>query len=279
MKATKLIFGLFVIFLFIATVILHFGSEPRIKLATTTSLQNSGLLDFLLPKFERDTGIRVDVIAVGTGKALKLGRTGDVDVVLVHAPSAEEEFVKDGFGLNRIMIMYNDFVIVGPSANPARITNDPIDAFKKIAQTKAYFVSRGDDSGTHKKEKELWSLAGVKPRGDWYLEVGQGMGQTLCIANEKKAYCLVDRGTFLAYREKIDLVILCEGRKEFVNPYSIIPINPQVHSNVRYNLVKRLVKWFCQAQTQELIGSYTKNGQVLFHPALAYGPLNKKGKK
>jgi tungstate transport system substrate-binding protein len=242
-------------------------SEERIKLATTTSTDNSGLLEVLLPPFEAKYNIRVDVIAVGTGKALRLGENGDVDIVLVHAREAEEQFIEKGYGVNRRDLMYNDFVFVGSEDDPAGITgNDAITALKKIAATKQPFVSRGDESGTHAKEKKLWAAAEINPEGVWYVETGQGMGATLQMADEKQAYCLTDRGTFIALEKKLDLVILCEGDERLLNPYGIIAVNPHRHPHVNYVQAMSLIGWFTSPEGQRIIGEFKKNDQVLFYP-------------
>lgn len=241
----------------------------RLKLATTTSVENSGLLSALLPPFERKLGVRVDVIAVGTGKALKLGENGDVDVLLVHDREAEKKFIRDGFGLNWREVMYNDFVIVGPPEDPAGIRGkDAVEAFRRIARGRYLFISRGDESGTHKREKKLWELAGIKPQGKWRLETGQGMGATLQIANEKRGYTLVDRGTYLAYEKKVDLVILSQKDRLLFNPYSIIAVNPQRHPRVNYLYAMALIGWLTSPEGQKIIGEFKKEGKVLFHPLL-----------
>ena len=244
-----------------------FGGQRIVKMATTTSTENSGLLAALLPPFEREYGIRVHVIAVGTGKALKLGENGDVDIVFVHARPADEEFVADGFGVNRREVMYNDFVIVGPAADPAQIRGsaDAAAALTAIAQTKVTFVSRGDDSGTHKKEKALWQAARLRPEGRWYMEVGQGMGATLLIASEKGAYCLTDRGTFIAYRGKADLTILCQGDERLYNPYGIMAVNPARWPHVKYVEAMALIGWVTSPGGQAIIGGFKKEGQSLFN--------------
>ncbi|UCD85849.1 MAG: substrate-binding domain-containing protein [Deltaproteobacteria bacterium] len=242
-------------------------AEERLKMATTTSTENSGLLYVLLPPFEKEFNVKVDVIAVGTGKALKLGENGDVDVVFVHARAAEDEFINEGFGVNRRDVMYNDFIIVGPKDDPAGIKgNSASESLKKIAEGKQYFISRGDESGTHKKEKELWKLTRIEPQGKWYLEAGQGMGATLQIADEKKAYCLVDRGTYIAYEKKVDLVILCEGDKILFNPYGIMAVNPKRHPHMNYTYAMALIGWVTSPQGQKIIGEFKKEGKVLFHP-------------
>lgn len=247
------------------------SAEPpqiRIKLATTTSTENSGLLYELLPPFERQFNAKVDIIAVGTGKALKLGENGDVDIVLVHARAAEDEFVKNGFGVNRRDVMYNDFVIVGPAKDPAELqgTGDVTQALRKIRDSGAGFVSRGDDSGTHKKEKSLWKEADIQPEGKWYMESGQGMSATLQIADEKEAYCLADRGTFIAYGNKTELLILHEGDERLFNPYGIIAVNPAKHRHVKYVYAMALIGWVTSPEGQRLIGGFKKGGETLFHP-------------
>ena len=238
-------------------------------MATTTSTDNSGLLEVLLPPFEKATGIRVDVIAVGTGKALKLGEGGNVDVVLVHAREAEDAFVSAGFGVNRRDVMHNDFVVVGPREDPAGIrgTARADDGFRAIAGRGAPFVSRGDDSGTHKKEKALWKEAGITPSPPWHMETGQGMGHTLIVANEKRAYCLADRGTAIAFRQKLDLEVLLEGDPRLFNPYGIIAVNPARHPHTRYREAMRLIAWVTSPDGQRIIGEFRKEGEVLFHPA------------
>lgn len=244
------------------------ANPTHLKLATTTSTENSGLLGVLLPPFEEKFGIKVDVIAVGTGKALKLGENGDVDVVLVHARAAEDKFIQEGYGVNRRDVMYNDFIILGPSNDPAEIKGEKnaVSVLKKIVERKAYFVSRGDDSGTHKKEKSLWQKTGINPQGKWYMEVGQGMGAALQIAYEKQAYILCDRGTFLAYKDKIDLVILFEGDTLFFNPYGIMAVNPALYPQVKYIEAMQLVAWVISVEGQKIIKEYKKEGEALFYP-------------
>lgn len=243
------------------------AEQIRIRMATTTSTENSGLLNELLPPFEKMFSVKVDVIAVGTGKALKLGENGDVDVVFVHARKAEDNFVEEGFGVNRRDVMYNDFVIVGPEDDPAFIRgNDGVEALTKIFYNKSFFVSRGEESGTHKKEKELWKIKDIEPEGKWYLETGQGMGATLQLADEKQAYTLIDRGTYIAYKDKVNLVILCEGDKRLFNPYGIIAVNPKRHPHTNYIHAMALIGWVTSPEGQEIIGDFKKGGKVLFHP-------------
>jgi len=259
------------VFLFAVSMILIssvYASPIHLKLATTTSTENSGLLGVLLPPFEEKYGIKVDVIAVGTGKALALGENGDVDVVLVHARAAEDKFIEEGYGVNRRDVMFNDFIILGPSDDPADIKdeNNVILALKKIADCKAYFVSRGDDSGTHKKEKILWQKAEITPEGKWYMEIGQGMGAALQVAYERQAYILCDRGTFLAYKNKIDLIILSEGDALLFNPYGIMVVNPARYLQVKYIEAMQLIAWVTSVEGQKIIREYKKEGEILFHP-------------
>ena len=244
-----------------------FASE-RIRMATTTSTDNSGLLEVILPPFEKMHGVTVDVIAVGTGKAIKLGESGNVDLILVHAPAAEERFVIAGYGVNRRAVMHNDFILLGPESDPAKIkgVKDIKEAFAEIAKTGSLFISRGDDSGTHKKEKSIWKAAGVEPDGTWYLESGQGMGTVLQMAHEKLAYTISDRGTFLAYRPKIDLIVISEGDTALYNPYGVIAVNPDRHSQVKYVRAMTLIGWLTSPECQKMIGEFTKGGEVLFHP-------------
>lgn len=245
------------------------GAETvHVRLATTTSTDNSGLLDVLLPPFEKAAGIRVDVIAVGTGKAITLAQNGDVDVILVHDRAREEKFVADGFGVARHAVMHNDFVVLGPAADPAKVKGmaDVAQAMKAIAEARAPFASRGDDSGTHAKEKALWAAAGIQPAGAWYLEVGQGMGATLTVASEKQAYVLADRGTFLAYRGKVELVVLCQGDQRLSNPYGIIAVNPARHPHTKHEAARKLIDFVVSVEGQKLIAGFRKGGQPLFFP-------------
>ena len=248
-------------------------SAQPLRLATTTSTENSGLLDYLLPAFEKRSGVSVHVIAVGTGKALRIARAGDVDVVMVHARPAEQRFVADGHGVDRREFMYNDFVVVGPRDDPAKIasTDSVADALQRVTASGSRFVSRGDDSGTHKKELALWETAGVKPGGNWYLESGLGMGEVLQMASELDAYTLTDRGTWLAYRGRLELALLLQGDPPLFNPYGIIAVNPERHPHVDYAGATALIAWLASTQGQEMIARYTVDGQVLFHPLLLPG--------
>lgn len=251
--------------------VLGCGSETepqRLRLATTTSTENSGLLAVLLPPFERANHAKVDVIAVGTGKALKLGENGDVDVVLVHARAAEDKFIADGFGVGRRDVMHNDFVIVGPKEDPPDLAKarTAAEALKLLADGKVAFVSRGDDSGTHKKEKALWQAAGVEPKGDWYLSAGQGMGAVLRIADEKRACTLTDRGTYLACAGKVDLAVLVEGDDALFNPYGVMAVNPKRHPSVNHELATKLIDYLTSPEGQQVIAGYQINGKQLFFP-------------
>jgi tungstate transport system substrate-binding protein len=243
-------------------------AETRLRMSTTTSTEASGLLPVLLVPFEKANNVKVDVIAVGTGKALKLGENGDVDVVFVHARAAEDKFVAQGYGVDRRDVMYNDFVIVGPKNDPAKLkeAKTAVEAFKRLAEGKADFVSRGDDSGTDKKEKQLWKAAGIKPAGKWYIEAGQGMGQVLQMAFDKKGYTLADRGTFIAYEGKIDLVILFQGDKALFNPYGVIAVNPKKYPKADYKMAKKFIDYVTGPEGQKVIANYKKNGKQLFFP-------------
>jgi tungstate transport system substrate-binding protein len=258
----------------LAVLLLLLAASPalaveHLRLATTTSTENSGLLAELLPPFEQANDCKVDVIAVGTGKAIKLGETGDVDVVLVHARSKEDKFVADGFGVDRRDVMYNDFVMLGPTGDPAGIQGmrDAAAAMGKIAAAKATFVSRGDDSGTHTREKQLWKAAGVSPSGDWYLEAGRGMGEVITMATERGGYTLSDRGTYLAYMTKTDLKIAVEGDPGLFNPYGVIMVNPAKHPHVKVGLTQKFMDFLVSEQGRQLITSYKVNGNQLFYVA------------
>jgi tungstate transport system substrate-binding protein len=247
------------------------AQAEKLILATTTSTQDSGLLDAILPEFEKETGIKVEVIAVGTGQALKLGEDGNADVLLVHARSKEDEFMAAAHGVRREDVMYNDFVIVGPAADPAGIAGSATaaEALSKIAGAASKFISRGDDSGTHSKEKSLWKAAGIEPAGDWYVSAGQGMGAVLTMANEQQSYTLSDRATYLARtKEGTDLVILVEGDPALFNPYGVIAVNPAKNDKIRNDLASRLIDWLISVPTQEKIAEFGKAdfGQSLFIP-------------
>jgi tungstate transport system substrate-binding protein len=245
------------------------GQTVRLRLATTTSTQDSGLLPILNPPFEKLTGITVDVIAVGTGKAIKLGENGDVDVLLVHDRKAEDKFIAAGFGVNRRDVMHNDFVVVGPASDPARVTASAstADAFARIFAARAPFVSRGDASGTNTKELDLWAAASVKPSDGWYKEAGQGMGEVLIMSANLAAYTLADRGTWIAMKDKLPgLRILSEGDPALFNPYGVIAVNPQKHPQANYMAAMQYIAWVTSVQGQKVIRDYTMGGQRLFTP-------------
>lgn len=252
----------------LGTLALSAHAQERLRMATTTSTEASGLLNALNPVFEKKHNTVVDVIAVGTGKALKLGENGDVDIVFVHAPQAEEKFVEAGYGIDRTPVMHNDFVIIGPADDPANVnsTSFAVEALQTISRTEATFISRGDDSGTHKKEKQLWEQAGIDPAGAWYLAVGQGMGAVLQIAEDKQAYALTDRGSYIAYVDKIDLQIVSEGDKALHNPYHIIAVNPERHPHVKYDLATDYIDFVTGEEGQKIIRDYRIQGQQLFYP-------------
>lgn len=245
------------------------ADNSTIRLATTTSTENSGLLNDLLPKFKAATGYDVHVIAVGTGKALRMGRDGDVDVVLVHAPPAEQKFVDEGYGEQRLPVMFNDFVLVGPASDPAGLkqAKSAADALGNIANAKSIFVSRGDDSGTHKKERALWSGANIKPEGQWYREAGQGMGKVLQMADELEGYTLTDRGTWLAYRDKSQLRVLFEGDEKLFNPYAIIEVSRQKYPDLNHKGAQALIDWIRGSDGQQAIAAFRKAGEQLFTPS------------
>lgn len=240
----------------------------HLKLSTTTSTDNSGLLAELHPAFEAKYGVKVDVIAVGTGKALKIGSNGDVDVVFVHAPAAELKYVEQGDFIDRKAVMHNDFVIVGAESDPADVASAPSakSAMSRIAARQADFISRGDDSGTHKKEKALWTQAAIKPEGKWYIAAGQGMGAVLKIADEKQAYALTDRGTQIAYADKMSLKVLYQGDETLFNPYHVMAVNPAKHPHVKYDLAAKYIEFVISAEGQAIIAHFKKAGQPLFYP-------------
>ncbi|MCU0972771.1 MAG: substrate-binding domain-containing protein [Burkholderiales bacterium] len=239
-----------------------------IRLATTTSTENSGLLAQILPKFEAKYGAKVRVVAVGTGAALKLGENCDADVLLVHARPLEDKFMAAGYGSVRKDVMYNDFVIVGPKSDPAGVRGgkDVTAAMKKIAASGAKFVSRGDESGTHQMEKAYWKDAGAQPQGAAYVSAGQGMGQVLTMAGELQGYTLSDRATFAAYRDKTGLEILVEGDPRMFNPYGVIAVNPQKCPGVNHKGAMALVDWMVSPEGQQAIAAFKVNGQQMFFP-------------
>lgn len=286
--------------LFVCSVFVLFGGQALaadkvLTMSTTTSTQSSGLLDLLLPEFKQDTGIEVKVIAKGTGAAIRDGMDGNVDIIFVHAKGREKEFVEEGYGTKRYAVMHNDFVIIGPPTDPAGIKglSDAAEALQKIAAAEAEFISRGDDSGTHTKEQILWRNSGLEltektqtivKKGtqkevsftlpanadNWYVSIGQGMGKTTTYADEKQAYTLADRGTFIKYKygktPAIDLEVLCEGDEMLANPYGIIPVNPKKHPHVKHDLAEEFAKWITSARGQKLIYDYRLVGKQLFYP-------------
>jgi tungstate transport system substrate-binding protein len=248
-------------------------AQERLRIATTTSVQDTGLMPYLLPDFEKKHGCKVDLIAVGSGQALKLASNGDVDMVFVHDPDAESRFVNSGSGFDRTTFMFNDFVILGPASDPARIKGmkDAANAFKKIQQSGSVFVSRGDQSGTNQKEKAIWQKAGIKPSGLWYLEIGQGMGAVLTMTEEKHGYTLCDRSTFLARMNQLKLQVLTEGDPDLVNYYSAIQVNPAKFPSVKAELSHEMIHWICSKETQKRIGEFAVGGRTLFKPACKTG--------
>lgn len=270
-----------------------FAEDKVLKMSTTTSTQSSGLLDVLLPEFKKDTGIEVKVVAKGTGAAIRDGVDGNVDVIFVHDPAREEKFVADGHGTKRYYVMYNDFLLIGPAADPAGAKGaDVAQAMKKIGSSDAVFVSRGDDSGTHAKEQALWKASGlplkeedtifkakdkevtfkaVRPEAmKMYMSIGQGMGKTLTFTEEKQGYTLTDRGTYVQYKygrpEGLDLEPISEGDTTLFNPYGVIPVNPEKHPHVRFDLADTFAQWLVSARGQQVIGEYKLLDKQLFFP-------------
>jgi len=248
-----------------------FAQDRTITVASTTSTEQSGLFGHLLPLFAKAEGISVKVVAVGTGQALDIGRRGDADVVFVHDRPAEDKFMSEGQGVKRFDVMYNDFVIVGPKSDPARITGskDVVDALRKIAAAKAPFISRGDKSGTHAAELRLWKEAGVDPnsgRDSWYREIGQGMGPALNMASSSNAYVLSDRGTWLSFKNRGELAILTEGDKRLFNQYGVMLVNPEKHPNVKAKDGKAFIDWLVSPKGQDAIADYKVGGEQLFFP-------------
>lgn len=249
----------------------HSVAQQVVKLSTTTSTENSGLLQYLLPAFEEKSGLKVKVIAVGTGKALELAKNGDVDVTLVHARPAEDQFVAQGYGVERRDVMANDFIVVGPVSDPAGIKGekDVLAAFRKIVQTKVRFISRGDNSGTDQMEQAYWKRAGVKPSGPAYISAGLGMGEVLTMAAELQAYTLTDRATYVAYKARTGLAVAVEGDPAMFNPYGIIAVNPARHNGVNADGARQLIRWITSDEGQRRIAAFRVNGQQLFFPASA----------
>ncbi|MFW6415300.1 MAG: substrate-binding domain-containing protein [Thermodesulfobacteriota bacterium] len=248
-------------------------SARDLMMATTTSTDNTGLLDYLAPKFEQDTGIDLKWTAVGTGKALEIGRNCDVDVLLVHAPRVEKRYVKNGYGVDRTQIMYNDFVIIGPSEDPANIRGKSVNrALNAICRNNALFVSRGDDSGTNQKELSLWKNADIDlpDRAKWYMETGQGMLSTIRISAERNGYTMTDRGTYIKYSDSFEgdppLDILVQGDSALFNQYSVLAINPERCDNVKYDLARKFIEWIASDKIQNTIADYKLLGRTLFTP-------------
>ena len=247
-------------------------AQPRyITVASTTSTEQSGLFKHLLPMFEKKAGIQVRVVALGTGQALDMGRRGDADVVFVHARPLEEKFIAEGYGVRRHEVMYNDFVLIGPKSDPAKLAGgkDAVLALKKILETKAPFVSRGDRSGTHFAELELWKAAGIdiaREKGSWYREIGQGMGPALNTAASMNAYVLADRGTWLSFKNRAELAIAVEGDRRLFNQYGIILVNPQKHLGVKKEMGQAFIDWLISSEGQEAIAAYRIGGEQLFFP-------------
>jgi tungstate transport system substrate-binding protein len=247
------------------------AQDKSILVASTTSTQDSGLFDHLLPLFKSKTGIDVRVVAQGTGQAIDTGRRGDADVVFVHARVAEEKFLAEGFGVKRYPVMYNDFILVGPQTDPAGIkgSKDIVAALKTLKDKGVPFISRGDKSGTHQAELKLWSIAGVdisKDKGPWYREIGQGMGAALNSASASNAYVLADRATWLSFKNKGDLVIAVEGDKRLFNQYGVILVNPAKHPSVKQEFGQQFIDWLISAEGQKAIADYKVNGEQLFYP-------------
>ena len=244
------------------------NATERLRMATTTSTDNSGLLKLLNPPFEREFEVILDVIAVGTGKALRLAENGDVDLVLVHAPAAELKFIEAGFGIEREPVMHNDFIILGANADPASLLNATtlVQTMRGISSAASTFISRGDDSGTHKKEMLLWEMADISPAGSWYISVGQGMGAVLQIANEKLAYTLSDRGTYLAYADMIELEVLFENDPALFNPYHVILVSPVKHPHSKTALGRKYSAFIRSEEGQSIIRDFHINGEPLFYP-------------
>ncbi|OEH84947.1 tungsten ABC transporter substrate-binding protein [Desulfuribacillus stibiiarsenatis] len=240
-------------------------ANQELILATTTSTSDTGLLDVLIPVFKEKTGIVVKVISVGTGQALELGKNGDCDVILVHARASEDQFVLEEFGVNRRDVMYNDFVIIGPKNDPAGIKGKAIDeAFRLLNQGKSKFISRGDESGTHKKEVSVWESVGIEPKGNWYLSIGKGMGDSINMANEVLGYTLTDRGTFIKMESEMDIEILIEGDRTLLNPYGIISISPDKHAHANYDGAEAFAEFITSQEGKDIINGFQLEGKQLF---------------
>ncbi len=262
---SRLLTALFAILLATAS---QSAANDRVLLQSTTSTQNSGLYDYILPEFTKETGIDVSVVAVGTGQALRNARNGDADLLIVHSKSDEEQFVADGFGLARHDLMYNDFIVIGPANDPADVAKSATvaEALTRILDAEALFISRGDDSGTHKKEQRLWMSAGLSPEGAWYREIGSGMGATLRMTVEVQGYTMSDRATWLAFNGKEDAKVVFEGDPPLFNQYGVILVNPARHPHVQVEAATKLQDWLLGPTGQALIATYVRDDQQLFFP-------------
>jgi tungstate transport system substrate-binding protein len=242
--------------------------KSELILATTTSTYDSGLLDYLLPYFEEEHNFTIKVVSLGTGQALELAKNGDADIVLVHAKATELEMVEQGHFVDRYDVMYNDFVIVGPDADPAGVKgmSNVNDAFNAISEDQVPFVSRGDDSGTHKKEKSLWEATGISPEGDWYVSAGAGMGDTLRMADEMEGYAITDRATYLSMKDKLDSVIVFEGDNNLFNQYGVMAVNPVNYPEIKYEGATQFIEFMTSDEGQQLISNYKPYGDTLFFP-------------
>jgi tungstate transport system substrate-binding protein len=257
------------VFLLLSTASLFAATVPDIRMATTTSTEASGLLAAILPQFEAKYGGKVRVVAVGSGAAMKIGESGDADVLLVHARALEDKFMAAGYGALRRDVMYNDFVIVGPARDPAglRSGRDAQEAFKKIAASGAKFISRGDESGTHEMEKSYWKSAGIDPKGAWYVSTGQGMGPVLTMSGELGGYALTDRATYAAYRDRTGLQVLVEGDARMFNPYGVIVVNPQRYPKLNHAGAMAFADWITSAEGQAAVAAFKINGVQMFFPS------------
>ena len=263
------IFALLFAFTVVSIVTINPAEARDIKLATTTSTENSGLLKVLLPKYEAKCNCKVLVISVGSGKAMELGKNGDVDVLLVHAREAEDKFIAEGHGVNRKDVMYNDFILVGPQSDPSGMKKQKsiIDAFKQLAEGKSRFISRGDNSGTDQMEKSYWKQAGIAPKGAWFVSAGLGMGEVLTMAGEMQGYTLSDRATYGAYRAKTGLDIVLAGDPKMFNPYGIIAVNPKKYPALNYDGAMDFANWITSSEGQKAIADFKVSGEQLFFPS------------
>ena len=264
-------FALLFAFIVVSACLTTSAIARDIKMATTTSTENSGLLKVLLPKYEAKCNCKVQVISVGSGKAMELGKNGDVDVLLVHARAAEDKFVAEGHGVNRKDVMYNDFILVGPQSDPSGMKKQKsiVDAFKQLSEGKSRFISRGDNSGTDQMEKSYWKQAGIEPKGAWFVSAGLGMGEVLTMAGEMQGYTLSDRATYGAYRAKTGLDIVLAGDAKMFNPYGIIAVSPKKYPALNYDGAMDFVNWITSAEGQKTIADFKVSGEQLFFPSAA----------